>query len=828
MNKFQKAVILTALPVEYEAIRNHLNNIVEEIHSVGTIYEKGIFLSWNVLIAEIGPGNEGAAMEVERAIQFFDPDIILFVGIAGGIKDVTIGDVVAAKEIYHYESGKVKEDFYSRPKIGKSTHFIVQRAIAEAKKRDWIKRFETAKIEEPYWFRWDEIPGEDCKKLIKLLRQNYGINWVKTAKVEKIDDDKTIRFSKDKKILSLKINLEKTMVNLEINGDKVADFFVKIKNGRLSIYKKPKAIIGPIAACPKVVSSPRSPTYNLLKENYNDALAVEMEGYGFLEAVHAHKKDALVIRGISDLIDGKENADSSGSQKLASNHASCFAFEMLAKLSKNFPHNHNFEKEENPPIKEKPLKDYTHIYHISGMTVTKKQLSHLVVAPKHYSKNGYLYSSNILKDERDFKFGISPIYFSSLSDPITSQLLNEGLKGNRSNARIHLVMSDFPHIKMPFIRYAFIETNININIEKNDKELKKKGIRALSYYLDKIVSSKNKNNLPTEENRTPIKIYLDIYKDENSFYKSQDYTDFHELLYTLVILAGNKKLTEVTDDKDQADVILSLCKSQNSIPIPIFRFIPVAISNTNIYELFLKSNDETKNFAFLTVGGSEHNKLLELFIALHRWGGGETVFNHSNYFDRTESKMSSVSLFTEAFVGGIVDKGTEQHNTEEIKRKDKAAFVISFIIPTYLPWSIKHKNDEQYIKIIAIIGMSAVLTTLGIAYVSFLDNFIVKNDEITLIKIPGCAGDIQVPIGTNNPSDEQKDFILEYIKYLQNKTTKLKVSLPGEVYIETLLNPIENEIFVKMKDIGFELDKQYELNAELWSFIAKKYLLKKY
>ena len=68
------AVILTALPVEYLAVRAHLTNCQEDEHPHGTIYERGSFgapgQTWNVGIVEIGAGNPGAAMEAERAINF--------------------------------------------------------------------------------------------------------------------------------------------------------------------------------------------------------------------------------------------------------------------------------------------------------------------------------------------------------------------------------------------------------------------------------------------------------------------------------------------------------------------------------------------------------------------------------------------------------------------------------------------------------------------------------------------------------------------------------------------------------------------------------------
>jgi hypothetical protein len=71
------AVILTALPVEYLAVRSHLSDLREAVHPQGTIYQQGRFTGtgvagngqiWEIGIVEIGAGNPGAALEAERAI----------------------------------------------------------------------------------------------------------------------------------------------------------------------------------------------------------------------------------------------------------------------------------------------------------------------------------------------------------------------------------------------------------------------------------------------------------------------------------------------------------------------------------------------------------------------------------------------------------------------------------------------------------------------------------------------------------------------------------------------------------------------------------------
>jgi hypothetical protein len=53
-------------------------------------------------------------------------------------------------------------------------------------------------IESEYLFSWDEIPGNDNVRLLDFLKQKFSIDWVKKAKIEKIDNDMTIRVSTEK------------------------------------------------------------------------------------------------------------------------------------------------------------------------------------------------------------------------------------------------------------------------------------------------------------------------------------------------------------------------------------------------------------------------------------------------------------------------------------------------------------------------------------------------------------------------------------------------------------------------------------------------------
>ncbi len=70
--------------------------------------------------------------------------------------------------------------------------------------------------------------------------------------------------------------------------------------------------------------------YGVIRSRYNDAQVVDMESYGFLRSMRDHNiQRSLVIRGISDEIEGKQKADAKGSQEIAATNASDFLFALL-------------------------------------------------------------------------------------------------------------------------------------------------------------------------------------------------------------------------------------------------------------------------------------------------------------------------------------------------------------------------------------------------------------------------------------------------------------------------------------------------------------------
>ncbi|WP_309113131.1 5'-methylthioadenosine/S-adenosylhomocysteine nucleosidase [Saccharothrix sp.] len=142
-------VILTALDIEGAAVRKHLTNLRPHHHGAGTVFEVGTLAtrpSAEVALAVIGMGTVNAAAITERAIAEFRPSAVLFVGIAGGLREwIALGDVVVATRVYAYHGGRIDGDeFLARPQAWDTSHRLVQLAKHVNRAKAWPGAAETA------------------------------------------------------------------------------------------------------------------------------------------------------------------------------------------------------------------------------------------------------------------------------------------------------------------------------------------------------------------------------------------------------------------------------------------------------------------------------------------------------------------------------------------------------------------------------------------------------------------------------------------------------------------------------------------------------------
>ncbi|MEV3875235.1 5'-methylthioadenosine/S-adenosylhomocysteine nucleosidase [Streptomyces sp. NPDC049906] len=126
-----KIVVFTALPLEYQAVRQRLECLQRIDHEAGTIFECGRIpgISRDVYIAQVGQGNLSSALATDRAIGMIGPEAVFFTGIAGGLKhDIAIGDVVVATRVFAYHGGKQEGTFRARPETWQASHRLEQTA----------------------------------------------------------------------------------------------------------------------------------------------------------------------------------------------------------------------------------------------------------------------------------------------------------------------------------------------------------------------------------------------------------------------------------------------------------------------------------------------------------------------------------------------------------------------------------------------------------------------------------------------------------------------------------------------------------------------------
>ena len=124
--------IITILQEEYEAVYRLLKRRRRVIGSpemgnqhawvIGEIDAPDFDVPYTAVLAmSPRPGSNAAVIVTKNTLQTFDPRCVLVVGIAGGLGEVQLGDVVVADRICAYEYGKIGPEFYPRDDLDSPT-----------------------------------------------------------------------------------------------------------------------------------------------------------------------------------------------------------------------------------------------------------------------------------------------------------------------------------------------------------------------------------------------------------------------------------------------------------------------------------------------------------------------------------------------------------------------------------------------------------------------------------------------------------------------------------------------------------------------------------
>lgn len=242
----KRALIVSALNLEMkEAIIHFVGKLPSDARSgFETVIYDQFGNKWTLCFICTGVGNVAAAAHTLLEAIRFKPDLALFIGIAGGRKDVRIRDVIAVDRIYAYESAEIGQDHESsRPRV---------------------------------------------------------------------------------------VNMDRELVEHARNLSLHSSWYISKEGGQVDGTALPNVFVGPIASGEKLVANNQSPTAEWLNHHYSDTLAIAMEEYGFAYAIGLVPGiRCMVVRGVSDLLSGKDASDAVGSQLIAASNAAAFARHLL-------------------------------------------------------------------------------------------------------------------------------------------------------------------------------------------------------------------------------------------------------------------------------------------------------------------------------------------------------------------------------------------------------------------------------------------------------------------------------------------------------------------
>lgn len=100
------------------------------------------------------------------------------------------------------------------------------------------KAVSTCNMKGKYLFSWNDVLGEDNKRLKNFLGRSFSSDWIKEAKIEISEDAKTIRVFTEEKSLFLVLDDENGEVSIKLDDGRTGKLIASKEKDKWIIYKE--------------------------------------------------------------------------------------------------------------------------------------------------------------------------------------------------------------------------------------------------------------------------------------------------------------------------------------------------------------------------------------------------------------------------------------------------------------------------------------------------------------------------------------------------------------------------------------------------------------
>lgn len=177
-----KVLILTPLKLERDAFAPFFPGQWEPVFKDTALYEqvpfKGKHHDYTVYLCQPGMYNTNMALAISEALQHLDPQLIILSGVAGGVKDLGVGDLIIPDKIYYYQAGKESsEGYHARPQSYTPSGELLARAKHLTYSGNWKNRLSNGAAEAKTLIAplaaGDNVIGTKGE-LYKIIKQHYN------------------------------------------------------------------------------------------------------------------------------------------------------------------------------------------------------------------------------------------------------------------------------------------------------------------------------------------------------------------------------------------------------------------------------------------------------------------------------------------------------------------------------------------------------------------------------------------------------------------------------------------------------------------------------